>query len=128
MSTEQTKAEPMSPRSSTEDPPKSPESMSIGSQCDDETREETTSKHLSFVNSKIGDSKVSVLPGIGPRASAKLKESGIEEAYVILGRFMAHEKKEGPFIQWLRSKSGAAERHLKACYEGLKEWCEKHKD
>ena len=108
--------------------PSKTESMNTGPQ-EEESQNETTQKHEKFLKGKLGNKSVLELPGIGKIGAGYLENKGINMAYKVLAHFLLCDKKEKEFTEWLRGVNPAANsRHQKACYDALKQLCEKDLD
>ena len=71
----------------------------------------------------IGIKKVTEIAGIGAVYGEKLKKSGFEYAYILLGQFLLHKKKEHIFTEWLIFNFQINKRYAKSCFNCLNEWC-----
>ena len=104
------------------------ESKSVVPQ-DEESEEIRTIKHEKLVKDKIGNKKASELPGIGKCGTLCLEDKEITKAYQVLAHFLLCDKDQGKFTEWLKKVNPAANKqHQKACYDALKQLCEKYLD
>lgn len=84
----------------------------------------TSQKHRNFVSEPMGDKEVTELAGIGAVLGGRLKESGYDKAYVVLGQFLVLKKDEEMFLDWIKTTAGANAKQGNDCYNCLKEWCD----
>ncbi|XP_058608630.1 barrier-to-autointegration factor [Onychostoma macrolepis] len=82
----------------------------------------TSQKHRRFCSEPMGDKLVYELPGIGPVLGRRLQNRGIIRAQNVLGRFLALNKDEWKFKNWLRDTCGANAKQQRDCYNCLREW------
>jgi hypothetical protein len=78
-----------------------------------------TKKHKSFISAPMGVKKVTDIAGIGPIYGQKLKQRGFKYAYILLGQFLLHEKKENLFLEWLMVNFKINKRCAKNCFNCL---------
>lgn len=84
----------------------------------------TSKKHLNFVSAPMKEKDVTKIAGIGPVYGGRLKENGIDKAYVVLGQFLLLKKEKELFVQWIQGACGACTKNSKYCYDCLKDWCD----
>ncbi|XP_030293576.1 barrier-to-autointegration factor-like [Sparus aurata] len=83
----------------------------------------TSQKHNDFVAEPMGDKPVTALPGIGEILGGRLKEKGFGKAYNVLGNFLALNRDEKRFRDWLKDTCQASSEQQSDCYGCLKDWC-----
>ncbi|KAL8600493.1 Barrier-to-autointegration factor [Nucella lapillus] len=83
----------------------------------------TSQKHRNFTSEPMGEKLVTELAGIGPILGNRLKESGFDNAYVVLGQFLVLKKDEELFKDWLKETCGANAKQQGDCHACLVEWC-----
>lgn len=71
----------------------------------------------------MGEKKVTKIAGIGRVYGERLKEKGIDKAYVMLGFFLYLKKDKEMFVEWIQEACGACTKYSKECYNCLNEWC-----
>jgi barrier-to-autointegration factor len=84
----------------------------------------STIKHKNFVSEPIRDKHITDVPGIGVNLGKRLESSGVNKAYILLGRFLFQNKDEKTFIAWLKASCGANNSQAQQTYNALKSWTE----
>lgn len=86
----------------------------------------TTKKHRLFTSEPINDKGVKRVPGIGQVYGDRLQHAGFSKAQSVLDKFLALERNEALFKQWLKDTCGADSKNQHECYYALDEWCNQY--
>jgi len=82
----------------------------------------TSKKHANFVSEPMGEKEVNEIAGIGPTYEKRLKESGFQYAYNLLGQFLLLNKDEETFQEWLKDEISMTKKYSKDCSGCIAEW------
>ncbi|CAF0809928.1 unnamed protein product [Didymodactylos carnosus] len=83
----------------------------------------TSQKFRDFTSEPLKDKYVSEVPGIGPKLSSNLEDSGITKAYELLGIYLTLLKDKEYFELWIRDNAGANRNQARQTSDAIEAFC-----
>ena len=83
----------------------------------------TSKKVASFISEPLGNKPVTALGGIGEKHGRELLEHGFQSAGAVVGQYMALNKSDVKFTQFLEKVTTANDREANNCLLSVKGYC-----
>ena len=80
-------------------------------------------KVASFISEPLGNKPATALGGIGEKHAGELRDHGFRNAAAVVGHYMALNKNDVKFKQFLNDVTTANNQEVHSCLSSVKGWC-----